>query len=179
MPPVWASRSRASSTDGADIPIYLAAIGPKNVELAAEIADGWLPIFFAPRFYDEHLQRACRGRSGQGGQRQSWHNFDIAPSVPVVLSDDVDAARNVIKPFLALYVGGMGAKGKNFYFDLVGRYGFADAAEEIQTHLSERRQGRGGGGRARCVGRRDRALRPQGAHRRATAALGGRAPSRR
>ncbi len=59
--------------------------------------------------------------------------FDIAPSVPVVVSDDVDAARNVIKPFLALYVGGMGAKGKNFYFDLVVRYGYADAAEAIQT----------------------------------------------
>ena len=115
----------------ADIPIYLAAIGPKNVELSAEIADGWLPIFFAPRHYETTYKAHVNAGLAKAGK--SLDLFDIAPSVPVVVSDDVDAARNVIKPFLALYVGGMGAKGKNFYFDLVVRYGYADAAEAIQT----------------------------------------------
>jgi F420-dependent oxidoreductase-like protein len=115
----------------ADIPIYLAAIGPKNVQLSAEIADGWLPIFFAPRHYNEAYKQHVDAGLAKAGR--SLDAFDIAPSVPVVVSDDVNAARNAIKPFLALYVGGMGAKGKNFYYDLVVRYGYADAAEEIQA----------------------------------------------
>ena len=116
----------------ADLPIYLAAIGPKNVELAAEIADGWLPIFFAPEHYASTFQPAVD--AGLAKAHKSLANFDIAPSVSVVMGDDVDACRNQIKPFLALYVGGMGARGKNFYYDLVERYGFGDAAEQIQRH---------------------------------------------
>lgn len=115
-----------------DIPIYLAAIGPKNVELAAEIADGWLPIFFAPRFYAETFQEAVDAGLAKAGGGKSLASFDIAPSVPVIMNPDVDAARSLVKPFLALYVGGMGARGKNFYYDLVCRYGFQDAADAIQ-----------------------------------------------
>ena len=118
----------------AGLPIYLAAIGPKNVELAAEIADGWLPIFFSPRHYDAVFKANVEAGFAKAGTDKSLANFDIAPSVPVVLGDDVEGCRNMVKTFLALYVGGMGAKGKNFYFDLVCRYGYADAAEEIQTH---------------------------------------------
>jgi F420-dependent oxidoreductase-like protein len=116
----------------ADLPIYLAAIGPKNVELAAEIADGWLPIFFSPAHYQEAYAAAVEAGFTKAGAGKSTANFDIAPSVPVALGDDVDACRNSIKPFLALYVGGMGAKGKNFYYDLACRYGFMDAADRVQ-----------------------------------------------
>ena len=115
----------------ADLPIYLAAIGPKNVELAAEIADGWLPIFFSPRHYDavyrEHIEA---GFAKAGGK--SYEQFDIAPSVAVVLGDDVDSCRNMVKPILALYIGGMGARGKNFYNDLACRYGYEQAAKTVQ-----------------------------------------------
>jgi F420-dependent oxidoreductase-like protein len=115
----------------ADLPIYLAAIGPQNVELAAEIADGWLPIFFSPRHYDaayrEHIEA---GFARAGGK--SYEQFDIAPSVAVVLGDDVDSCRNMVKPMLALYIGGMGARGKNFYNDLACRYGYEQAAKTVQ-----------------------------------------------
>ena len=115
-----------------DIPIYLAAIGPKNVQLTAEIADGWLPIFFSPSKYDEiykpHIEAGfAKARSGK-----SIANFDIAPTVSVVIHDDVEVAYNMLRPMLALYIGGMGAKGKNFYTDLAGRYGYEAEAEEIQ-----------------------------------------------
>ncbi len=107
----------------ADIPIYLAAIGPKNVALAAEIADGWLPIFFSPqRFAEVHGPSLVNKPDG----------FEIAPLVPVILADDVQASRDFLKPMLALYIGGMGARGKNFYNTLAGRYGFEAEAKEIQ-----------------------------------------------
>lgn len=125
----------------ADLPIYLAAIGPKNVELAAEIADGWLPIFFAPAHYDAVFKEAVEAGFAKADAAKSYANFDIAPSVFVAMGDDVDACRASIKPFLALYVGGMGAKGKNFYYDLVCRYGYAQEAERIQSlYLSGQKQ---------------------------------------
>jgi F420-dependent oxidoreductase-like protein len=107
----------------ADIPIYLAAIGPKNVALAAEIADGWLPIFVDPERFD-----AAFGASIADAR----DGFEIAATVSVLVGDDVDALRDALKPYIALYVGGMGAKGKNFYNALVRRYGWDDAAERIQ-----------------------------------------------
>jgi F420-dependent oxidoreductase-like protein len=110
------------------IPIYLAAIGPKNIELAGEIADGWLPIFFAPERESAYLAPLDAGLA----RRESQEPFDIAPSVNVVLGDDVQACREVLKPMLALYIGGMGARGKNFYNDLASRYGYEAAAHEIQ-----------------------------------------------
>jgi F420-dependent oxidoreductase-like protein len=114
----------------ADVPIYLAAIGPKNVALAAEIADGWLPIFFSPeRFAESHRPMLDEGFARRGGRPDGW---DLAAHVPVVVTDDVAAGRDFLKPLLALYVGGMGAKGRNFYTRLAERYGYADAAGTIQ-----------------------------------------------
>ncbi len=124
-----------------DLPIYLAAIGPKNVELAAELADGWLPIFFSPRHYDQVFKASVEAGFAKAGNGKSLADFDIAPSVPVVLGDDVDRCRNAVKPFLALYVGGMGAKDKNFYYDLVCRYGYAEAAANIQTLYLQGKKG--------------------------------------
>jgi F420-dependent oxidoreductase-like protein len=105
------------------IPIYLAAIGPKNVALAAEIADGWLPVWFSPTRMDVYAD-AFEGRD--------LSSFDIAPTVSVVLGDDAAACRQMVKPMLALYIGGMGARGRNFYNDLACRYGYEGAAKEIQ-----------------------------------------------
>ena len=98
----------------ADMPIYLASIGPRNVALTAEIADGWLPIFFSPAHYREAYQAAVETGFAQAGSGKSLDRFDIAPSVTVVIEDDLELAYNQIKPMLALYIGGMGAKGKNF-----------------------------------------------------------------
>jgi F420-dependent oxidoreductase-like protein len=112
------------------VPIYLAAIGPRNVALAAEIADGWLPIFFSPeRFADVHAPHLEDGFARRGGRPAA---FDVAPLVPVVLADDVGAARDFLRPLLALYVGGMGARGQNFYNRLACRYGFEAEAAAIQ-----------------------------------------------
>ncbi len=113
-----------------NIPIYLAAIGPKNVELAAEIADGWLPIFFAPEQYDAAYKAHIDAGLAKAGK--SIDQFDIAPTVSVVINDNLDIAYNMLRPMLALYIGGMGARGKNFYYDLAVRYGFEAAATEIQ-----------------------------------------------
>lgn len=115
-----------------DIPIYLAAIGPKNVELTAEIADGWLPIFFSPDKYEMVYKEQIEAGFAKANNGKSYHNFDIAPAVSVVINDNLDIAYNMLRPFLALYVGGMGAKGKNFYNDLARRYGYEQAADEIQ-----------------------------------------------
>jgi F420-dependent oxidoreductase-like protein len=106
-----------------DIPIFLAAIGPKNVALAAEIADGWLPIFVVPERFDETFGASIAGTK---------EGFEIAAMVTVLVDDDVQAMRDALKPHLALYVGGMGAKGKNFYNALVRRFGWEAEAERIQ-----------------------------------------------
>jgi alkanesulfonate monooxygenase SsuD/methylene tetrahydromethanopterin reductase-like flavin-dependent oxidoreductase (luciferase family) len=106
-----------------DLPIYLAAIGPKNTRLAGRIADGWLPVFFSPDRFDDVYGPML-------GERDE--TFDIAPTVHVVMGDDIDACREVVKPTLALYVGGMGSRGRNFYNDLARRYGFEEEAERIQ-----------------------------------------------
>lgn len=121
-----------------DIPLYLAAIGPKNVALTAEIGDGWLPFWYSPSRAGEVFGPALdEGRARRGPNDRS---FDIAPTVPAVLTDDAEQARWAVKPLLALYVGGMGAKGRNFYFDLVCRYGYEDAAHRIQeAYLGARR----------------------------------------
>jgi F420-dependent oxidoreductase-like protein len=105
-----------------EIPIYLAAISPKAVELAFEIADGWIPIFFSPDRAPDVFGLDGRARDG----------FDVAASVPAVATDDVESAREALKPYYALYVGGMGARGKNFYNDLFARYGYEAEAREIQ-----------------------------------------------
>ncbi|MBI2490639.1 MAG: LLM class F420-dependent oxidoreductase [Candidatus Rokubacteria bacterium] len=113
----------------ADLPIYLAAIGPKNVALAAEIADGWIPTLFAParaRLFREWLDEGFRARGGAPAR------FDVMPACPVVVGDDAGRCRAQLKPAVALYVGGMGARRRNFYNELVGRYGYEAAARTIQ-----------------------------------------------
>jgi F420-dependent oxidoreductase-like protein len=121
-----------------DMPIYIAAIGPKNVAMTAEIADGWIPIFFSPRrmpMFRQWLQEGFTraGKSGAG--------FDIMPGVAVVMGDDVAACRASVKARLALYVGGMGARGKNFYNELAQRYGYEGPAKTIQDlYLSGKKQ---------------------------------------
>jgi F420-dependent oxidoreductase-like protein len=120
-----------------NLPIYLAAIGPKNVQLAAEIADGWLAIFYSPARYAETYQTVVEAgfaaAAAAGQPEKSLANFDIAPTVPVAIGDDLETCYLGVKPFLALYIGGMGAKGKNFYFDLACRYGYQEAAETVQS----------------------------------------------
>ncbi len=107
----------------AEIPIFLAAIGPKNVALAAEIADGWLPIFVDPERFDDAFGASLAGAPD---------GFEIAATASVLVGDDVQALRDSLKPHLALYVGGMGAKGKNFYNTLMCRYGWEAEAARIQ-----------------------------------------------
>jgi F420-dependent oxidoreductase-like protein len=114
-----------------EIPIYLAAIGPKNVALAGEIADGWLPVFLSPRRMSEFRTSLDAGFAKRTDGK-SFDDFDIAPTVSVVIGDDIDECRNKVRPNIALYVGGMGAKGKNFYNDLACRYGYEEAAAKIQ-----------------------------------------------
>jgi F420-dependent oxidoreductase-like protein len=116
---------------GRQIPIYIASIGPKSVEQAAEIADGWLPIFISPKRLSVYRPALEAGFEKAGGGK-SLKTFDVAPSVTVILGDDAKACLNFIKPVLALYIGGMGARGKNFYNDLARRYGYEAEAKKIQ-----------------------------------------------
>ncbi len=111
------------------IPIYIAAIGPKNTALAGEIADGWIPTLFSPEHVSElrPLLEEGAGRSGR-----SLDGFDIAPTVNVFITDDLQGARDAMRPFIALYVGGMGSRKQNFYNNLVQRYGFEAEAKTIQ-----------------------------------------------
>lgn len=117
----------------ANMPLYLASIGPLNVQLTAEIADGWLPIFFSPQDYERCYGDAVAAGFAKAGAGKSLADFDIAPSVTVIIDADLGRAYSQIKPVLALYIGGMGARGKNFYYDLAARYGFEAAAEQIQA----------------------------------------------
>jgi F420-dependent oxidoreductase-like protein len=115
------------------IPIYIAAIGPKNTQLTGEIADGWMPTFFSPEHVGEFRELLEEGAARADGDKKIDDSFDIAPNVSLCISDDIDAARDQMRPMLALYVGGMGSRDKNFYNALVRRYGFEDAAEEVQN----------------------------------------------
>src|SRR5919202_4359267 len=115
------------------IPIYIAAIGPKNTELTGEIADGWIPTFFSPEHVGEMRELLERGAARAGDGKAIDDSFDIAPTVNLCVGDDLDAARDVIRPVMALYVGGMGSRKQNFYNQLMRRYGYEDAAEEVQT----------------------------------------------
>jgi alkanesulfonate monooxygenase SsuD/methylene tetrahydromethanopterin reductase-like flavin-dependent oxidoreductase (luciferase family) len=120
------------------IPVYLAAIGPKNTALAGEIADGWIPTLLSP----EHLpQLRAHLEEGAGRAGRSLEGFDISPTVNVNITDDIDAGRDAMRPFIALYVGGMGSREKNFYNKLVQSYGFEDAAREVQDlYLAGRKE---------------------------------------
>jgi F420-dependent oxidoreductase-like protein len=111
------------------IPVYLAAIGPKNTALAGEIADGWIPTFFSPEHVSDFRTLLEEGAAASG---RSLEGFDIAPTVNAYVSDDREVARNLMRPVLALYIGGMGSRKQNFYNNLVQRYGFEAAAHEVQ-----------------------------------------------
>jgi F420-dependent oxidoreductase-like protein len=111
------------------IPIYLAALGPKNVALAGEIADGWLPVFFSPEHTAEVRAPLLEGAERAG---RSLDGFSICPTVNVLISDDLENARHAMRPVLGLYVGGMGSKEQNFYNRLVSSYGFDREAAQVQ-----------------------------------------------
>ena len=111
------------------IPIFLAAIGPNNVRLAGEVADGWIPMLFSPEHVQEFKPLLQEGADKAG---RSLDGFMMTPSVNVLITEDEAAAHDLIRPFLALYVGGMGSREKNFYNALVTRYGFEEEAKEVQ-----------------------------------------------
>jgi F420-dependent oxidoreductase-like protein len=119
-----------------DIPIFLAAEGPKNVALSGEIADGWLPLFFSPGD-DAFYRRALQEGFDRPGARGTWADFEVPAIVPVVPNPDVEAAADMIRPMLALYIGGMGSKDRNFHKDVFVRMGFEAECEIIQQHYLE------------------------------------------
>jgi F420-dependent oxidoreductase-like protein len=116
------------------VPVYLAAVGPKNLELAGEVADGWLAIFFSPEHSADLLESVRVGarRAGRGSDTDPLEGFDVVPTVPVVVDDDVERAARTVAPYAALYVGGMGSREQNFYNQLACRMGFDKEAQRIQ-----------------------------------------------
>ncbi len=114
------------------MPIYLAAIGPHNVRLTAEIADGWLPVFYSPERAGSVFDPLLDDGFERSGEPDKAHRFDTAVTVTVAVDDDLERARLAAKPMLSLYIGGMGSRGRNFYHDLAHRYGYGEAADRIQ-----------------------------------------------
>ena len=113
-----------------DIPIFLGAEGPKNIALAAEIADGWLPLFFTPRMADTYNAWLDEGFA-RPGARHTRDTFEICATAQIVLTDDPAAAYAAIKPFLALYMGGMGSEDTNFHAEVYRRMGYSDVVDEV------------------------------------------------
>jgi F420-dependent oxidoreductase-like protein len=114
-----------------DIPIFLGAEGPKNIALCAELCDGWLAMLFSPEH--EYIYRDALSEGfARPGARRGFDDFEVVATVPLIVSDDIDAAADALRPFYALYLGGMGAKGKNFHANVAIRMGYADAVTEIQ-----------------------------------------------
>ncbi len=123
-----------------EIPIHIAAEGPKNVALAAEIGDGWLPLFFAPKedgFYRECLQRGFDA----SGDPAKADRFEVVSPTTIVVGDDVEACADKVRPNLALYAGGMGARGANFHFEVFARMGYEDVATKVQELYLDGRKG--------------------------------------
>ncbi|MGZ4126199.1 MAG: LLM class F420-dependent oxidoreductase [Actinomycetota bacterium] len=121
----------------ADVPIYLGAMGERNVALTAEIADGWMPLLFSPDRADVFAPALEAGFERRGGRPE---RFDVAPMVWVALGNDLEACRNVVRPQVALYVGGMGPRKRNFYNNVVARMGFEDAAVRVaEAYLDGRK----------------------------------------
>ncbi len=117
------------------IPIYLASVGPKNLELTGEIADGWLAIFYSAEFAHEQLALIEAGRAKVG---KDLTGFDVVASMPLVLGSDLEKAAAPVRGYAALYVGGMGSREVNFYNQLATRMGYGDAAAEIQARYMAR-----------------------------------------
>lgn len=116
----------------ADLPIYLAAEGPKNVALAAEIADGWLPFLFSPKADAAARAQLEEGFAMRSPDRTPRERFEVALQLAVIPHPDVEAAADMVRPIIALYVGGMGAKGENYHRNVIDRLGYSDAADRIQ-----------------------------------------------
>ena len=112
-------------------------MGPKNLELAGELADGWLAVFYAPEFAAEQLASVAAGRERAG---LTMDGFDVVPSVPVVVGDDVESCAELVRWYAALYLGGMGSRQQNFYNQLAIRMGYGDAAREVQELYLSKRQ---------------------------------------
>jgi len=117
------------------VPMYLAAVGPKNLELAGELFDGWLAVFYSPGFAPEQLAHIAAGREKVGA---TLDGFDVVPTVPIVVGDDPRACAEPVRGYAALYVGGMGSRDKNFYNQLATRMGFDAAAAEVQDRYLSR-----------------------------------------
>ncbi|HVX21522.1 MAG TPA: LLM class F420-dependent oxidoreductase [Acidimicrobiales bacterium] len=115
-----------------DIPIIMGAEGPKNIALAAEIADGWFPIFFSPRAMASFRSSLDEGFARPGARRDAG-TFEVLAFAPTVVADDVEAAADGFRPYLALYIGGMGARDMNFHFDVFARMGYEDVARKVQA----------------------------------------------
>jgi F420-dependent oxidoreductase-like protein len=114
-----------------DIPIFLGAEGPKNIALCAELCDGWLAMLFSPTNQDTFKQALDEGFS-RAGARRGWDDFEIAATVPFIVTDDVEQGIDALRPFYALYFGGMGAKGRNFHANVAIRMGYGDMIERVQ-----------------------------------------------
>ena len=114
-----------------EIPIILGAEGPKNVALAAEIADGWFPIFFSPNAVKAFEPALAEGFA-RPGARHSADDFEVIAFAPTLIDDDIERAADNYRPFIALYIGGMGAKSMNFHFDVFARMGYEAEASKIQ-----------------------------------------------
>lgn len=114
-----------------DLPIFLGAEGPKNVALAGEICDGWLPLFFSPK--EDAFYRKCLAEGFEkSGEAHKAGRFEIAATVTIIPGDDVEKCADMVRPFLALYAGGMGARGANFHFEVFARMGYEDVAIKVQ-----------------------------------------------
>jgi F420-dependent oxidoreductase-like protein len=122
-----------------EIPIYTASISPNGIACSAEVANGLIPVWMDPGRFDLFLPALEKGFKRAGGGK-GLEQFDIAPFVPVILGDDIDFCRGALKPMFALYIGGMGARNKNFYNDYAKRLGFEDAAVRIQDLYLQRKK---------------------------------------
>lgn len=123
-----------------DIPILLAAEGPKNVALAAEIADGWLPFWFSPKSDAFYRAALAEGFARPGSRHKGLETFEVASILPVIVADDVEACADLLRPMLALYIGGMGAKGANFHYEVFARMGYEGECATIQDLYLEGRK---------------------------------------
>jgi F420-dependent oxidoreductase-like protein len=114
-----------------DIPIFLAAEGPKNIAMAAELCDGWLALFYSPH-HDDIYREALEAGFTRPNARRTRDDFEVAASVPLIVTDDVDAALDALRPMYALYFGGMGAKSANFHANVPIRMGYEAEVRTIQ-----------------------------------------------
>jgi F420-dependent oxidoreductase-like protein len=118
-----------------EIPVFVGAIGRKSVEMAAEICDGWIPIFFSVDAFEQTWGEHLEAGFAKGGRRRS--DLEVSPSLQVAIDGDLEAAKNVVKAGLVLYFGGMGSRKTNFYVDLAHRFGFGDVADEVQKRFQD------------------------------------------